>query len=83
MAALTITEAELLEALAAAQPNAGPEDAMSTQEMAEAVGVSVKMMLKALHQMQKEQRLHVHKGHRLSIDGKMRLVPLYTILPKT
>lgn len=79
---MAISESEILDAIAqASSEHSGPDGARSVQEMAESFGLSPKRVRAALVVFQKQGRLVVHSGRRLSIDGKMRLTPLYEIRP--
>jgi len=80
MASVVVTEADLLEALATAQR--GAAEGQTAVEMAEATGIAHKRVIMALRAMQKEGRLQVQYGKRLGIDGRLKPVPLYTILAK-
>ncbi len=84
---MKITQAELLDALAAATPGKGPDDARTTSELldeARASGANVgrDALLDALHAIRKEGRLVVHSVVRESLLGKPTRVPAYTILAK-
>lgn len=77
----SITQAELLDALAQAARGHEPEDALTTNEMAEAAGVQTDRIRAALKQVQREGRLTPHKVRRVGIDGRAALVVAYTIAP--
>jgi hypothetical protein len=76
---MRITEAELLEALATA--STAPEDARTAQEMAEAAGIDVRRVWKALKALQAQGRLVTHRVARPALGGRTMLVPGYTIAP--
>lgn len=77
---MTITEAELLEALSDAQRN--QPEGQTVTELADATGVHRRRVLQALRAFQKQNRLQVRQAHRLGINGRAQPVPVYTILPK-
>lgn len=81
MARIEVSEADLLAALSESQ-RPGPESARSVADMAEATGVSVGMVRKALQRLQRDGRLTVHLARRPSIAGAFRAVPVYTITKK-
>lgn len=78
-----ITEAELLDALAAAikQSNA-PAEAKTTQDLMAETGLSIRAVTRALKQYAAQGRLSVFRVPRPQIDGSTRCVPGYTISPK-
>ena len=78
----TITEAELLDALAASIGGIGPTDALTVSEMEQDTGLSVKMIRRALQQANREGRLVPHRVMRRAMDGRASIVPGYTITPK-
>ena len=78
---VTITQAELLEALreAAQRSEEGPEGAYTTEELAELTGIyrgKVKETIRALIRLGKAECVHVRRP---SIDGRMFRVPAYRI----
>jgi hypothetical protein len=77
---ISVTESELLDALASAQ-RVQP-DGQTVTEMADATGVDRRKVLNALRVIHKEGRLQVRQAHRLGINGRAQPVPVYTILPK-
>ena len=79
MAANSITEVELLEALAAAVPGNGPTEARTVQEMAVDNGFTMPRVRRALAQFDRAGRLQVHHVVRRRIDGRPQIVPAYTI----
>lgn len=79
--AIEITKAELLEALAKAQPGAsGPEEAMTSAEMAEAFGIGEKRLRKALHALKNEGRLEHTPVIRTSLDGRRIVTAGYVLI---
>lgn len=78
---VTVTHAELLDALAAATKSTAPEDAKTTPELCEALGLSGARVRKALAAMQAQGRLIVHNVRRPNISGRITVVPAYTIAP--
>jgi DNA-binding Lrp family transcriptional regulator len=80
--AMKITEAELLNALAAAAPGKAPREAKTLTELSEETEVSPLKVQRALKEYQKQGRLVAHRVQRMAIDGTQRQVPAYTILPK-
>lgn len=81
MAAVTVTQAELLDALAEAMQGAAPSDAMTVGEMASAKGIHAGRIRKALQQLKADGRLVVHRVTRLDIGDRPQQVMAYTILP--
>ncbi len=81
--AIVITEAELLDALAAAQPGKGPANALTVSEMQRAMTVRIgsERIHKALRELQSQGRLLVHRVSRMRLDGQMGPVPAYEVLP--
>lgn len=78
-----ITEAEILDALAAAAPGNGPEDARTLGELRAETGLSRERLLAALHACRKAGRLVVHQVYRETLLGRRARVPAYTITPST
>ncbi len=82
MARVTITEAELLEALGSAHITA-PDDALTMAEWkAEMPSVGEKRLRAALLALKRTGRLGIHRVQRESLDGRAISVQAYTILPK-
>jgi predicted transcriptional regulator len=79
MARVTITQAELLDALATASVE--PEDARTLAEISAETGVAEKRCRDALHALNAAKRLVVHRVTRIALDGRRATVPAYTILP--
>jgi DNA-binding IscR family transcriptional regulator len=78
---VTITQAELLEALVEASRNPSADNARTVEEIVEATGVSTPLVRRALAQYAKAGRLAVFRVQRSYIDGRRGLKPGYTILP--
>lgn len=79
--AIRVTEADLLDALAAASKGTAPSDARTAQEMADAAGITAPRVRKALRQLQAQGRLATHHVRRLDLSGRPQTLPGYTILP--
>lgn len=78
---VSITEAELLEALAHSQ-KPGAEGARTVQEMAAETGIPEPRIRRALQALHREGRLTAYYVSRLAIDGHARRVPAYSITKK-
>lgn len=76
--AISITEGELLEALAHSQ-KPGEDGARTVQEMAADTGLSEERVRKALQAFQRQGRLTVYRVRRTAIDSSQRIVPAYSI----
>ena len=76
-----ITETEILEALATAAAGSAPGEAKTSAELAEAHSLTPQKVNRALKHYQKLGRLRHHRVQREAIDGTMRWVAAYTILP--
>ena len=76
-----ITEQEILEALAASAAGSAPSEAKTMNELADDAGVTPLKVQRALKHYQKQGRLAAHRVQRAAIDGTLRWVPAYTILP--
>jgi hypothetical protein len=81
MAAIAITEDEVLEALAIAAPGRAPENARTTEELALAAGVSHDVVNSRIRALSREGRVMVHTVYRENVVGKRIQKPAYTILP--
>lgn len=79
--AISVNEAELLDALAKAAAGSAPEDARTVQELAAAAGVSKGKVADTLRLFQAQGRLGIHRVPRARLDGQVQPVPAYTILP--
>lgn len=78
---MTITQTELLDALAAACASDAPEDARTAQEMADELGLAVPRVRKALKALQRVGRLGMHTVRRTDLSGRPQSLPAYTIRP--
>lgn len=79
--AVSITESELMEALAAATRGSQPDDARTMLELRAISGVSEKRVRATLVELNAAGRLRVHRVRRTALDGRSAIVPAYTILP--
>lgn len=77
--AIGITQHELLEALATA--HAAPSEARTIAELETLTGWDRKRLRDAIGRLAMQDRIAVHQVQRARIDGKMTLVPAYTIKP--
>lgn len=82
MAAIAITESELLDALAAAVPSKGPDDAKTLKEIAQASGLDERKVRVALQQLQAQGRLQTHRIQRERLNGHPMTYVGFTILPQ-
>lgn len=82
MAAVSVTQGELLAALATAIEGVAPEDARTAIELSAEAGIGLPRIRVALALLQAQGRLQLHHVRRPAIDGRMAKVPAYTILPK-
>lgn len=80
--ATMITEAELLEALAATVPGNAPEDARTSRELRQELHVGDHTLRRVLTSLAESGRLRVHRVTRRSFDGRFVPVQAYTVLPK-
>ena len=78
---LTITESELLEALAHSQ-RPGEDGARTVREMVADTGLAETRIHKALQAFQAQGRLTVYRVRRQAIDGTSKVVPAYSITKK-
>jgi hypothetical protein len=78
---VTITHAELLDALATA--STAPEDAQTVGEICAATGIPIRRVRDGLRALQAAGRLGVHSVMRPDLGGRMQRVPAYTIHPAT
>lgn len=78
-----ITTDEIFDALAEAarERGKGPKGARTVEEMAVKTGRRPQMIREALMRLKKAGRLVVHSVPRERLDGFVRAVPAYTILP--
>lgn len=79
--AISITENELLDALAAAVGDKGPEEAQTQEEIARTTNINVKRVRLAMKELQSQGRLVVHRVMRARLDGVLVPVTAYTIKP--
>lgn len=77
----TITQDEILEALASAFTSDAPENAKTAQELAVETGKSVNTVRRSLQMFQRVGRLRAYRVKRLAIDGTNRPTTAYVILP--
>jgi DNA-binding transcriptional regulator YhcF (GntR family) len=78
---ITISEGEILEALAVAKCHA-PAEAESIEEMAKRTGLAPNTVRKALLKFRAEGRMQIHRRDHIALDGRRMRVPAYTITPK-
>ena len=83
MKPITVTTNELLDALRAAAPVTGatPKDAYSMTELAAATGWGRARISQQLAALKTAGRLEIVNVQREAIDGLMRQLPVYRILP--
>jgi hypothetical protein len=79
--AVKVTETEILEALAAAMEQKGPEGARTMAELQQATGQTAGKITVGLKSLQAQGRLRVHRTFRMAIDGTRRISPAYEVLP--
>lgn len=77
----SVTEAELLDALALACAGDAPDDARTVQEMADASGLHIRRVRAALVTLKAQGRLTAYQVTREALDGRAARVPAYTIRP--
>lgn len=78
---MKITQAELLDALAAAAPGRTADDARTVAEIREDTGFSREFVLAALHAARRAGVLRIHRVYRETLLGHRQRVPAYTITP--
>lgn len=76
----TITQSEILEALAKATE--APDDAMTSQEIRDFTGFGKDTVGRMLRDLSKEGRLTVHHVVRRALDGRAQRIPAYSVTPK-
>ena len=81
MARVTITESELVAALAAATKSEAPQDARTPAQFAASAKVPLSRVMKTLRALHAEGRVVSHRIPHIGIDGRSMMVPAYTILP--
>lgn len=79
--AISITEAELLEALAESVQGTGPAEAKTVLEIAAASRIGEKRVRAALNVLKAQGRLQVHRVLRPRLDDTLFPTSAYTILP--
>lgn len=78
---VSVTESDLLDALAASQVSDAPKHARSAAEMADETGVAITTVNKALRALHRTGRVQSFMVRRPAVDGKMRPIPVYVIRP--
>jgi hypothetical protein len=78
---VSISEAELLDALAAATKGSAPEHARTATELAAEHGIALKRMRTALSALKAQGRLQIHTVSREALDGRLSRIAGYTITP--
>lgn len=78
---MSITEVELMDALAAAIKSEAPEDARTTHQLAKVAGVPESRVAKTLRALASDGRVIPHRVPHVGVDGRRTTVPAYTILP--
>lgn len=76
-----ITTAEILDALAVSRRPNDPEGAKTIQELMRETGFEKTKVTSGVRRLWLRGRVVVHQVLRAGMDGKMRPVPAYTILP--
>lgn len=77
-----ISEAELLEALAASVPGTAPENARTTAELAGDTGIGIARIRAALKQHEREGRLVTHRVLRPRLGGGHAWTAAFTVRAK-
>jgi len=78
----TITQDEILDALASAFTSDAPENAKTAQELAEEAGKSLNSIRRGLQIFQRAGRLRAYRVKRPAIDGTSRPTTAYVVLAK-
>lgn len=78
----SITEAEILDAIAATARGSGPKEARTLTEIAEASGMGDKRVRRALKQLKAQGRLVRHVVMRPRLDDTLFPCSAFTIKPK-
>lgn len=78
---MTITESELMDALADAIRSEAPEDARTVRQLAEIAGVPESRVNKTLRALHAQGRVTAHRVPHVGVDGRRCTVPAYTIRP--
>ncbi len=81
MTRVSVTVADLLDALDAARPNKGPSEARTLNELMEQFEVRRDKMLDAVRALKQQGRLTVVYVQRESVIGAAVRVPAYIIAP--
>lgn len=76
---IAITEAELLDALAAAVHDNAPAEARTARELADELGVALHRVNEALRALHRQGRVVPHRVYRIGVDGRNTPVPAYTV----
>lgn len=79
---LTLSEAEALEAIAAATSGTTPKQAKTVQDIMGACGLSRDVVRRALGRLAMQNRLEVHQVRRPDLSGRINQRPAYVVLPK-
>lgn len=78
---VSITENDILEALAAATSGRGPDVARTVPELVETTGLSARHVRSALKLYARQGRLEVYRVMRPRVDGPLAPAPAYTVKP--
>jgi DNA-binding transcriptional regulator PaaX len=78
---ITISTAEILDALASASRSDNPENARTTAEICAETGLGIKTVRAALHAYDRQGRLATHRVLRPRLGGGHAWAPAFTILP--
>ncbi len=81
MASVKISEADILDAIAAAVGGSAPADARTTDELCAEFHCGPERMRRYLRLMHAAGRLVVHRIARRTFNGTMGLSTAYTVLP--
>lgn len=79
---MTISENELLDALATMGQHHAPPHAQTAGELRAALGIGKTALNKRLAQLKAEGRLVSWRATRVDVTGRPQCVPAYTILPE-
>lgn len=80
---VSITTTEILDAIQAAQVETkNPDGALTVQEMVQATGYTRRKIEETLARIKAEGRLRRYHVKRERLDGVMRGVPAYAVVPK-
>ena len=78
---MSITEAELIDALSSAMRSDAPEDARTVRQLADLAGVPESRIAKILRTLNAQGRVTPHRVPHVGVDGRRMTVPAYTIRP--